>query len=68
VQAPFQWPFVQTDDGLTGPHVHQRTSSGDADRIVRCRLDGTKPVLEGRLGAAARASGASGPATARGGA
>jgi hypothetical protein len=52
VTATHPWPFGETDDGLTGPHVHQRTTSQQADRIARCRLDGTDPALEGRLGAA----------------
>jgi hypothetical protein len=51
VRATQPWPFTDTDQGAFEPHVHQTMRPDDADRVVRCRLDGTKGPLQGRLGA-----------------
>jgi hypothetical protein len=51
VRATFPWPFSDTDGGVFEPHIHQTMRPQDADRVERCRLDGTKGPLEGRLGA-----------------
>jgi hypothetical protein len=43
------WPFRDTDGGLYNPHVHMVVRPAAAiDQIVRCRLRGTDPPLEGR--------------------
>ncbi|HEX2233386.1 MAG TPA: hypothetical protein VHG69_08485 [Thermoleophilaceae bacterium] len=51
VRATHPWPFTDTDQGVFDPHVHQSMRPEDADRIVRCRLEGTEGPLQGRLGA-----------------
>jgi hypothetical protein len=45
------WPFTDTDQGVFDPHIHQPMRPEQADRLVRCRLDGTEGPLQGRLGA-----------------
>jgi hypothetical protein len=43
------WPFRDTDGGIYNPHVHVLVEPAAAmDQIVRCRLRGTDPPLEGR--------------------
>ena len=43
------WPFSDTDGGMYNPHVHLVVRPAAAiQRIVRCRLSGTDPPLEGR--------------------
>ena len=43
------WPFSDTDGGTYNPHVHLVVRPSAAiQRIVRCRLQGTDPPLEGR--------------------
>jgi len=43
------WPFSDTDGGMYNPHVHLVVRPSAAiQRIVRCRLSGTDPPLEGR--------------------
>jgi hypothetical protein len=43
------WPFTDTDGGTLNPHVHMAVRPAAAiERIVRCRLRGTDPALEGR--------------------
>jgi hypothetical protein len=43
------WPFRDTDGGLYNPHVHMVVRPAAAiEQIVRCRLRGTDPPLEGR--------------------
>lgn len=43
------WPFSDTDGGKYNPHVHVVVRPSAAiQRIVRCRLRGTDPPLEGR--------------------
>jgi hypothetical protein len=51
VRATHPWPFTDTDQGDFDPHVHQTMRRQDADRVVRCRLNGTEGPLQGRLGA-----------------
>jgi hypothetical protein len=51
VRATHPWPFTDTDQGAFDPHVHQSMRPEDADRVARCRLNGTKGPLQGRLGA-----------------
>jgi hypothetical protein len=51
VRATHPWPFTDTDNGVFDPHIHQSMRPEQADRIVRCRLDGTEGPLQGRLGA-----------------
>jgi hypothetical protein len=43
------WPFSDTDGGTLDPHVHMAVRPPAVIReIVRCRLRGTDPPLEGR--------------------
>ncbi len=43
------WPFSDTDGGIYNPHVHMVVRPAAAiEQIVRCRLRGTDPPLEGR--------------------
>ena len=43
------WPFLDTDGGKYNPHVHMVVRPSAAiQQIVRCRLRGTDPPLEGR--------------------
>jgi hypothetical protein len=43
------WPFSDTDGGIYNPHVHMVVRpAATIDQIVRCRLRGTDPPLEGR--------------------
>jgi hypothetical protein len=43
------WPFLDTDGGRYNPHVHMVVRPSAAiQQIVRCRLHGTDPPLEGR--------------------
>jgi hypothetical protein len=44
-----RWPFSDTDGGIYNPHVHMVVDPAAViERIVRCRLKGTDPPLEGR--------------------
>lgn len=43
------FPFTDTDEGTAPPHVHQRVTPQQLAAVERCRLDGTKPALEGEL-------------------
>jgi hypothetical protein len=43
-----RWPFSDTDGGRFDPHVHVFMEAAQLERIARCRLKGTEPVLEGR--------------------
>jgi hypothetical protein len=44
-----RWPFSDTDGGMYNPHVHMVVRPAAAiEQIVRCRLRGTDPPLEGR--------------------
>jgi hypothetical protein len=42
------WPFRDTDGGQYNPHVHLVVRPAAIEQIVRCRLRGTDPPLEGR--------------------
>jgi hypothetical protein len=43
------WPFGQTDGGLYEPHTHMPLDGESLAVLDRCRLDGTEPLLEGRV-------------------
>ena len=45
----FAWPFVADGMGDRLPHIHQRGLRKDLDRVVRCRIVGTDPPLEGQM-------------------
>jgi hypothetical protein len=53
ISAPQAWPFADTDQGTLDPHAHLPLDPGSLARVSRCRLKGTEPALEGRVGAAA---------------
>jgi hypothetical protein len=40
------WPFAETDGGLFEPHAHVGVDPIGASSIDRCKLAGTKPLLE----------------------
>jgi hypothetical protein len=42
------WPFTDTDGGRFDPHVHVFIQPDALAQVVRCRLRGTDPPLEGR--------------------
>jgi hypothetical protein len=43
------WPFRDTDGGVVNPHVHMAVRPPPViEEIVRCRLQGTDPILAGR--------------------
>ena len=46
--APQAWPFLETDAGTVEPHAHAPMPPEALNSIVRCRLKGTEPLLEGR--------------------
>ena len=43
------WPFTDTDDGLLAAHVHQDVPPAGLDALRRCRLEGTRGPLSGRV-------------------
>jgi len=45
----FSWPFVADGVGDRLPHAHQRGLPKELNRVVRCRIVGTDPPLEGEL-------------------
>ena len=45
----YPWPFVADGMGDRLPHVHQRGLPRDLNRVVRCRIVGTDPTLQGEL-------------------
>lgn len=49
VRGRHPWPFTDTDDGLVAAHVHQPVPPDEVKRIKRCRLDGTRGPLSGRV-------------------
>ena len=49
VRGRHPWPFTDTDDGLVAAHVHQPVPQDEVNRIKRCRLDGTRGPLSGRV-------------------
>lgn len=48
-KLPEAWPFTDTDEGTIEPHAHIGMDPAQIERLVRCRLVGTDPPLEGRL-------------------
>jgi hypothetical protein len=49
VEGVHRWPFMDTDDGTTDPHVHQSVREQDVGAVRRCRVLDTDPALEGPL-------------------
>ena len=49
VRKAHRWPFTDTDNGLTDPHVHQRVPRTRAVDVTRCELGGTRGPLRGEL-------------------
>ena len=45
----YPWPFVADGVGDRLPHIHQRGLPKDLNRVVRCRIVGTDPALQGEL-------------------
>ena len=45
----YPWPFVADGMGDRLPHVHQRGLPQELNRVVRCRIVGTDPALQGEL-------------------
>jgi len=50
VRTPQTWPFGYPDGEQLDPHVHQTVNERVAALVTRCRLKGTRPLLEGRIG------------------
>lgn len=48
LKAVHPWPFTDTDQGIYDPHVHETVAGPEAQRIARCRLNGTDGPLQGR--------------------
>jgi hypothetical protein len=46
-RAPMAWPLADTDGGTLDPHAHLPIDPDTIQRVDRCRLRGTDPVLEG---------------------
>lgn len=49
VRKAHPWPFTDTDNGVTDPHVHQRVPRTRAIEVTRCELGGTRGPLRGEL-------------------
>lgn len=49
VRGRHPWPFTDTDEGLVAAHVHQPVPPAEVSRIKRCRLQGTRGPLSGRV-------------------
>ena len=49
VEKAHPWPFTDTDQGLTDPHIHQRIPRSAATEVRRCELGGTRGPLSGEL-------------------
>jgi hypothetical protein len=43
------WPFGQTDGGLYEPHAHMVLDPLSITAVERCLLEGTEPLLVGRV-------------------
>ena len=43
------WPFGQTDGGAYDPHAHMVLDPLSITAVERCLLEGTQPLLEGRV-------------------
>lgn len=51
VRGQHQWPLI-SDGEPPEPHIHQAASLQELDEIARCRIEGTDPLLQGRVGLA----------------
>lgn len=40
------WPFADTDQGTLAAHTHVPMDGPGLDAVARCRLEGTKPLLD----------------------
>jgi hypothetical protein len=43
------WPFAETDQGAFDPHAHMTLDPLSISAVERCLLEGTDPLLEGRV-------------------
>jgi FlaG/FlaF family flagellin (archaellin) len=43
------WPFAETDQGAFDPHAHMTLDPLSITAVERCLLEGTEPLLEGRV-------------------
>jgi hypothetical protein len=43
------WPFAETDQGAYDPHAHMVLDPLSITAVERCLLEGTEPLLEGRV-------------------
>jgi len=43
------WPFAETDQGAYDPHAHMTLDPLSSSSVKRCLLEGTEPLLEGRV-------------------
>jgi hypothetical protein len=43
------WPFAETDQGAFDPHAHMVLDPLSITAVERCLLEGTEPLLEGRV-------------------
>jgi hypothetical protein len=43
------WPFAETDQGAYDPHAHMTLDPLSSSSVERCLLEGTEPLLEGRV-------------------
>jgi hypothetical protein len=43
------WPFADTDQGTLDPHAHMTLDPLSITAVERCLLEGTEPLLEGRV-------------------
>ena len=48
VASPHRWPFLE-EEGFDDPHAHQPATRDDVQRADRCRLRGTREVLEAEV-------------------
>lgn len=51
IGAQHQWPLLK-DGEPPAPHIHQPASLEELNTVAECRIEGTDPVLEGRVGLA----------------
>jgi hypothetical protein len=49
VEKAHPWPFTDTDQGVTDPHIHQRVPRSKVTDVSRCELEGTRGPLSGEL-------------------
>jgi hypothetical protein len=43
------WPFAETDQGAYDPHAHMVLDALSITAVERCLLEGTEPLLAGRV-------------------